>query len=147
MSFDMEFLALLAGLVGLWLGTEATIQGAVAIAARLRISEFIIGAVVLSIGSDLPELTIAVDAAVANLRSGQASDIVVGSALAQISFVLGITGLTSPLVLPRKIVYQHGAMLLGSLVLLGLFGLDGQVSRIEAISLITVYAIYLIRRL
>ena len=53
MSFDMEFLALLAGLVGLWLGTEATIQGAVAIAARLRISEFIIGAVILSIGSNI----------------------------------------------------------------------------------------------
>ncbi|MDX2411940.1 MAG: sodium:calcium antiporter [Woeseiaceae bacterium] len=143
----MEFLALLAGLVGLWLGTEATIRGAVAIAARLRISEFIIGAVVLSIGSDLPELTIAVDAALETLQSGQASDIVVGSALGsalgQIGFVLGVTGLTASLALPRKIVYQHGGMLLGSLVLLGLFGLDGHVSRTEGISLITVYAIYL----
>ena len=143
----MEFLALLAGLVGLWLGTEATIKGAVAIAARLHISEFIIGAVILSIGSDLPELTIAVDAALETLQSGQASDIVVGSALGsalgQIGFVLGVTGLTASLALPRKIVYQHGGMLLGSLVLLGLFGLDGHVSRTEGISLITVYAIYL----
>jgi cation:H+ antiporter len=142
----MEFLALLAGLAGLWLGTEATIKGAVAIAARLRISEFIIGAVILSIGSDLPELSIAVDAALENLRSGQASDIVVGSALGsalgQIGFVLGVTGLIASLALPKRIVYQHGGMLLGSLVLLGLFGLDGHVSRTEGISLITVYAIY-----
>ena len=142
----MEFLALLAGLAGLWLGTEATIKGAVAIAARLRISEFIIGAVILSIGSDLPELSIAVDAALENLRSGQASDIVVGSALGsalgQIGFVLGVTGLVASLTLPKRIIYQHGGMLLGSLVLLGLFGLDGHVSRTEGISLITVYAIY-----
>lgn len=144
----MEFLALLVGLIGLWLGTEATIKGAVAIAARLGISEFIVGAAVLSIGSDLPELTIAIDAALENLRTGQASDIVVGSAfgsaLGQIGFVLGVTGLIACLTLPKRIVYQHGAMLLGSLILLGIFGLDGHVTRIEGISLITVYGIYLV---
>ena len=40
---DMEFFALFAGLVGLWLGTEATIRGAVGITLRLRVSEFING--------------------------------------------------------------------------------------------------------
>jgi len=144
----MEFLALLTGLVGLWLGTEATIKGAVAIAARLGMSEFIVGVVVLSIGSDLPELTIAINAALENLETGQASDIVVGSAfgsaLGQIGFVLGVTGLTVYLTLPRRIIYQHGGALLGSLILLGLFGLDGHVTRTEGISLIIVYAIYLV---
>ncbi len=70
----MEFLALIVGLVGLWLGTEAVIRGAVAIAARLHISEFIVGVAILSIGSDLPELTIAVRAALKNLQMGQVSD-------------------------------------------------------------------------
>jgi cation:H+ antiporter len=142
----MEFIALIGGLVGLWLGTETTIRGAVAVAERLRVSEFIVGVVVLSIGSDLPELAIAVDAALKNLQAGNTSDVVVGtalgSALAQIGFVMGVAGLIGSLTLPRRIVYGHGGMLLGSLVLLGLFGFDGQVSRIEGLSLVVVYAIY-----
>lgn len=49
----MEILALLAGLTGLWLGTGATIKGAVSIADRLHVSEFIVGVAILSIGSDI----------------------------------------------------------------------------------------------
>ena len=60
---EMECFALFAGLVGLWLGTEATIRGAIGITLRLRVPEFITGVAILSIGTDLPELTIAVQAA------------------------------------------------------------------------------------
>lgn len=144
----MEFLALLAGLAGLWLGSEATIRGAVSITERLRVSEFVVGVAVLSIGSDLPELAIAVDAAIKNLQGGQASDLIVGSALGsglgQIGFVLGVAGLLGHLTLSRKILYQHGGMLLGSLILLGLFGFDGFVSRTEGLSLVIIYALYLL---
>lgn len=144
----MQLFALLVGLTGLWLGTEVTIKGATAIADRLRISEFVVGAVVLSIGSDLPELAIAVDAALKNLRLDQASDIVVGSTigscLGQIGLVMGVVGLIGHLTLPKRIIYQHGGMMLGSLILLGLFGVDGHVSRTEGISLIIVYVIYLV---
>lgn len=145
---ELEILALVGGLAGLWLGTEATIRGAVAISERLRISEFIIGVAILSIGTDLPELTIAIHAAREILQMGEASDIVIGSALGsalgQIGFILGVTGLTAYLTLPKRMTYQHGGVMLGSLVLLALFGLDGQVSRTEGLSLITVYAIYLV---
>jgi len=41
-------------------------------------------------------------------------------------------------------VYQHGGMLLGSIVLLGLFGLNGVVSPLEGLLLIIVYALYLV---
>lgn len=144
----MEFLLLIIGLAGLWLGTEATIRGAVVVAGRLRISEFIVGVAILSIGSDLPELAIAVDAALKNLQSGGTSDIVVGSAvgsaIVQFGLVFGVSGLIAHLTLPKRIVYQHGGVLLGSIVLLALFGLDGYVSPTEGISLLIVYAIYLV---
>jgi len=143
----VEFFALLAGLAGLWFGTEATIRGAVALAQRLGIPEFAVGIAVLSIGSDLPELSIAVDAAIKNLHGGRASDVVVGSAfgsdMGQIGLVLGITGLFGYLSLPRNIIYQQGAALLGSLVFLGLVGFDGHVSRTEGISLVFFYVLYL----
>ena len=143
----MDFLVLLLGLGGLWYGTEMTIRGGVALAARLRVSEFIVGIVILSIGSDLPELAIAIDVAIKNINNGGVSDVVVGSALGsslgQIGFVLGVAGLLAFLTLERKTVYQHGAILLGSIVILALLAWDGYVTRTEGIALVIVYAIYL----
>ncbi len=144
----MELLFLFAGLAGLWLGTKATIQGAVAVAERLGVSEFVIGIAVLAIGSDLPEFAIAVDAAIKNLRGLDASDVVVGSAigstLGQIGFVLGVAALLGHLTLPTKVVYEQGAMLLGSIVLLGLLALDGEIGHLEGALLIAAYVGYLV---
>lgn len=142
----MEYLSLLFGLAGLWFGTELTIRGAVTVASRLGVSEFIVGVAILSIGSDLPELAIAVDGALINLHSGDASDVVVGTAigssLGQIGFVLGSAALFSYLTLPRSVVFQHGSVLLGSAILLGVFGFDGTVTRAEGVALLVVYLIY-----
>jgi len=144
----MEYLSLLIGLAGLWFGTEITIRGAVTVAERLGVSEFIVGVAILSIGSDLPELAIAVDGAIKNLHSGDTADIIVGTALGsslgQIGFVLGVAALLSYLTLPRGTVYRHGSVLLGSVVLLGVFGFDGHVSQTEGIALVTVYLIYFV---
>lgn len=138
---------LIVGLAGLYFGTEVTIRGAVALANRMGISEFIVGVVVLSIGSDLPELAIAIDVAIKNIGNGGASDVVVGSALgsslAQIGFVLGVVGLMAFQTLRKVTVYRHGSILLGSIVILALFAWDGHVTRIEGIALVIVYLIYL----
>lgn len=142
----MDYLSLLLGLAGLWYGTELTIRGAVTVASRLGVSEFIVGVAILSIGSDLPELAIAIDGAIINLRAGDASDVVVGTAigssLGQIGFVLGTAALLSYLTLPRSVIFQHGSVLLGSVLLLGIFGFDGTVTRTEGGALLVVYAIY-----
>jgi cation:H+ antiporter len=142
----LDYLSLLFGLAGLWYGTELTIRGAVTVASRLGVSEFIVGVAILSIGSDLPELAIAIDGAIINLRAGDASDVIVGTAigssLGQIGFVLGTAALMSYLTLPRSMIFQHGSVLLGSALLLGIFGFDGTVSRTEGIALLVVYFIY-----
>ncbi|MBT8039369.1 MAG: sodium:calcium antiporter [Xanthomonadales bacterium] len=144
----MDFLLLIAGLVGLWLGTELTIGGALAIARRLRLSEFFVGLVILSIGSDLPELAVAVHAGIKGLAGTDASGVVVGtsigSVVTQISFVLGVGALLSTLVLPRIFLFKHGAVLLASTVLLFAVCFDGRVSRFEGLGLIVFYAAYVV---
>ncbi len=144
----MDFLLLILGLAGLVLGTELTVGGALAIARRYGLPEFIVGLLVLSVGSDLPELAVAIDAGIRNLLTGEAAGVVVGSAIgssvAQISFVLGTAGVLTYLVLPRRYVYRHGGMLLGATVLLGLFALDGLVSRVEGAALLVVYGMYVV---
>ena len=147
----MDIANLILGLAGLWFGTEVTIRGAVAAAKRFGVSEFIIGVVILSIGSDLPELAIAIDAGLKNAAGGDFSDVVVGSALGsslgQIGFVLGFVGLLSYLTLPLGIVYRHGSTLLVSVLLLALFGHDGAVSFTEGLALLLVYGVYLVAML
>lgn len=144
----MEFLFLIAGVAGLWLGTELTIGGALAIAKRHRLSEFFVGLVILSIGSDLPELAVAADAGVKGLMGVNASAVVVGTSLgsvvAQIGFVLGVVGVISHLKLPRRYIYRHGAALLAATVVLYLIALDSHVSRVEGTVLIALYAGYVV---
>ena len=144
----MDFLLLIAGLVGLWLGTELTIGGALAIARRHGLSEFFVGLVILSIGSDLPEIAVAVGAGVKGLMGQDASGVVVGtsigSVVTQIGFVLGVGALINFLPLPRSFLLKHGSVLLVSTVLLFLVAFDGVISRIEGLTMITFYALYVI---
>ncbi len=145
----MDLIVLLLALAGLWLGTDWTLRSAVAIASRLGVSEFVVGVAVLSVGSDLPELSIAVSGALQNLRPGpDASDIVVGSALGsalgQLGFVLGVVGLGGHLALRAGTVCRHGSVLLGSLVALAVAGMDGDVTRLEGLTLVAFYGIYLL---
>lgn len=141
-----EILLLVAGLTALWFGTELTIRGAVTVAERLGISEFVIGVAILSVGSDLPELAIAIDGALKTVGGGDASDVIVGTSLGsylgQLGFVLGFVALFQPLTLKRPSVWRHGAALLGALGLLALFGFDGVVTRIEGTLLLVAYAGY-----
>jgi cation:H+ antiporter len=144
----MDFLILIAGVTGLWLGTELTIGGAMAIARRHQLSEFFVGLVILSIGSDLPELAVAVDAGIKGLMGLDASGVVVGtsigSVVAQIGFVLGLAAVISYLTLPARFVFRHGAVLLAATVLLFIVALDGQVSRVEGLLLVGTYAAYVV---
>lgn len=133
-------------MAGLWIGTELTISGALSIAKRHSLSDFFIGVVVLSLGSDLPELAIAIDAGIKNSLGGNVSGVVVGttigSIVGQIGFVLGVTGLIGYLVLPRRYIYRHGAVLLGANISLFLLALDGTINRNEGLILITMYVVY-----
>jgi cation:H+ antiporter len=144
----MDFLILIGGIAGLWLGTELTIGGAMAIARRHQLSEFFVGLVILSIGSDLPELAVAVDAGLKGLLGQDASGVVVGtsigSSVAQIGFVLGLAGMISYLTLPRHFVFRHGAVLLGATLLLFAVAFDGQVSRMDGLILVGAYGAYVL---
>ena len=142
----MELLLLILGVAGLWIGSELTIDSALKIAKRHSLSDFFVGLAILSIGSDLPELAIAIDGGIKNYLGGQVSDIIVGASLGSVAgqtgFVLGISGLVGYLTLPKRYIYRHGAVLLGALIILFLASLDGSVNRTEGITLITLYLVY-----
>ena len=143
----MDIVLLIAGIAGLWIGTELTISSALVIAKRHHLSEFFVGLVILSIGSDLPEIAIAIDAGIKGSMGIDASNVVIGSAIGsvigQIGLVLGLTGLLGYLTMPVGFIFRHGAMLLGATVLLYLVAWDGGISRTEGLILITMYVVYI----
>ncbi len=89
---------LFGGLVGLVIGAEALVRGAVTIAQSMGISDEVIGLTLIAIGTSLPELATSIVAA----RKGQ-SDISVGNVVGSNIFnLLGIVGCAAalPLVIP-----------------------------------------------
>jgi cation:H+ antiporter len=92
----MDYLYILIGLAGLFLGGEALVRGAVAIAERMGISKLVIGLTIVGFGTSMPELLVSMNAAL-----GGSPDIalgnVVGSNIANILLILGVSALVYPI--------------------------------------------------
>lgn len=145
-----EVLLIIFGLIGLWLGTELVIKGAVNIAEYYNFSQVFVGLSILAIGTDLPEVIIAINASFHNvIGNTDTSGIIIGNAIgssfSQISIVLGSVGLIGYLTLKKRHLYEDGVMLLGSVLLVILLGFDEKITRIDGIVLIVVYLIYYFR--
>jgi len=143
----LELLLIIIGLAGLWLGTEWVIKGAVNIAEYYQLSQAFIGIAILAIGTDLPELIISLDASLHKASydvdtSGIILGNSIGSCIGQISAVLGFAGLFGMLSITKKDLLQDAVMLLGSIIVVILFGLDGQISYAEGGLLLVMYGIY-----
>jgi len=145
-----EIFLIILGLIGLWLGTELVIKGAVNIAEYYKLSQVFVGLAILSVGTDLPEIVIAINASVHNvIGNTDTSGIIIGNAIGssftQISLVLGSVGLLGYLTLKKRHLFEDGIMLLGSVLLVILLAFDGKITRIDGIVLIVVYLIYYFR--
>jgi len=139
----MQVFLLFIGIVGLGVGAELIVHGATSLAKRYSLSETFVGLGILSIGTDLPEIAIAIDASVRNILGDVGSNIAigsaVGSAIAQISLILGIVAMIGSLHITRRTLYLYGAGLLGSITLLFLTLLDGMLTRLDGAILVLFY--------
>jgi len=142
----LELILLILGLLGLLLGTELIIKGALNIAEHYKISHLFMGLTILAIGTDLPELIIAIIGSIDRLLGIETSGLVVGDALGscfgQIGLTLGIIGLFGILTLTKRELVRDGLMMVGSVVLLFLAGYDGKLTRFEGIMFILIYLFY-----
>jgi cation:H+ antiporter len=96
-------LGVIATLVGLVLGAQALVGGAVSVARTLGVSERVVGLTVVSVGTSLPELAVSMAAA---LRKQQEMAIanVVGSNIFNLLMILGAAGLARPLLVDSRII-------------------------------------------
>ena len=142
-----DFLLLICGLAGLWLGSETLIKGALSLADRYRVTDALVGMLVLAVGTDLPELFVAFDASFRSLAGEDLSGIVIGSAIgsaiAQFALVFGVAGFIGYPPMKRMFLPRNAFFLVGGIVAVFLFSMDGHISRLEGVLLILYYAAYL----
>jgi len=111
----MDWIFLLVGLAGLFLGGEALVRGAVGVARRLAIPPLLIGLTVVGFGTSTPELLVSVDAALRGAPDIAIGNIV-GSNIGNILLIVGLSALVWPIrvmggTLRRDITVMMGAAL------------------------------------
>jgi cation:H+ antiporter len=114
---DMSlYLMLAAGFVLLLICGDMLVRGAVATAERLGMSSLLIGVVVVGFGTSMPEMVTSVEASLAG-SPGIAIGNIVGSNLANILLVLGLSALAAPIAIPRLAARRDGLVLLAATLL------------------------------
>lgn len=125
---------LLAGFVLLFFGGDWLVDGGVALARKYRISSLVIGMTIVAFGTSAPELLVSMISAIKG-NAGIAMGNVLGSNIANIGLILGLTALICPIETDNRKVIRHGTIMIAASLLLLAFSLNHGISRIEGLTL------------
>ncbi len=136
---------LVLGIAGIYFGGKWVVDGAVLMASQLGLSEFLISATVIALGTSLPELVVSV-VAVMKGNVDLAVGNVVGSNMFNVCWVLGIVPLISPLRIPVFIGLDIGVMFLAMLVLFifMFIGKRHELRQVDGILFLLLYGLYIL---
>ena len=97
----MEYLILTVSLAGIVFGADFLVAGAVSLARRFKVSDFVIGAAIVGVGTSMPELVVSFIGAL-NGNPDVAIGNVVGSNIFNVLGILGLTALFFPIAVSRS---------------------------------------------
>ena len=130
----LAIIQLIAGFVLLYFGGDWLVNGGVALARRFRISPLVIGMTIVAFGTSAPELLVSMTSSIKG-SAGIAMGNVIGSNIANIGLILGVTAMLCPIPTQNRKVSANGlVMILASLLALVL-SLNNGLSRIEGLIL------------
>ena len=132
----MVVVFLILGIVFLLVGGDLLVKSSAALASKLNVSPFLIGITVVSFGTSAPELLVSLNAALQG-STGIAMGNVIGSNIANIALVLGLTILIRPINLESKrYLFSWLIMLVSSVMFYG-FSVDGVIDPIDGLFFIS----------
>lgn len=144
----MEYLYLLICLAVIVFSADALVAGAVTIAKRFKISDFVIGAVIVGVGTSFPELVVSSIGAIEG-NSDIAIGNVVGSNIFNILGILGLTALIMPVAVSKEnkrfdLPLCIGLSLLTLLLVFNFFvGGEASISRIDGLVLLAIFGFFM----
>lgn len=132
------------GLIALVWSADIFVDGASAIAKRAGLTPMLIGLTIVSIGTSAPEILISVMAAMSD-----SGDLAVGNALgsniANIGLVLGVTLLVAPVAIGPATTKIDLPLLVASVLLTGILIVDGELSVADSFILLGALACFFVR--
>lgn len=144
----MNYFYLIIGLVILVFSGDLLVKGGIQIANYLKIPKLIVGLTIVSIGTSAPELFVSLGAALKGSPDLSVGN-VVGSNIANIGLILGITALILPIPISKESSQINFPIMLGISLLFWLVSVDSQLSLWDGIlfvSLLIGYILFLTYR-
>ena len=144
----MSYLILIISLVGIVFGAEFLVAGSVSVARRYKVSDFVIGAAIVGIGTSMPELVVSFFGALKG-NADVAIGNVVGSNIFNVLGILGLTAICFPIAIDCKnmtfeIPFCIAVSVLLTLLALNFFnGTPSMISRIDGLILILLFVGYM----
>ena len=144
----MEYVILIVTLVGIVFGADLLVAGAVSVARRYKVSDFVIGAAIVGIGTSMPELVVSFFGALKG-NADVAIGNVVGSNIFNVLGILGMTAICYPIAIDKKnmtfeIPFCIVVSVLVTLLALNFFnGTPATISRIDGLILILLFFGYM----
>ena len=144
----MEYLILIVSLVGIVFGADFLVAGAVSIARKFKVSDFVIGAAIVGVGTSMPELVVSFIGAV-NGNADVAIGNVVGSNIFNVLGILGLTAVLFPVAVDKKNMRFEIPLCIGVSVLLTLLvfnffnGSTATIGRVDGFVLLFLFAFFM----
>jgi len=144
-SGGIIFLMIIGGLIALYFGGKWTVDGAILIARAFGLSEYFIGLTIVAVGTSLPELVTSIVAAIKK-QNDLAVGNIVGSNIFNIFWILGLTAIINPIVIPVSANIDLLVLLVAT-VLLFVFmflGKRHELDRWQGIMFVIMYVVYVV---
>ena len=144
----MEYIILLVSLVGIVFGADFLVTGAVSIARKYKVSDFVIGAAIIGVGTSMPEMTVSFLGAL-NGNADVAIGNIVGSNIFNVFGILGLTAIFFPITFGREnlkfdIPFCVGVSVILTLLFFNFFvGTDNSLGRFDGIILLLSFVAYM----
>ena len=140
----MSILFIFLGLGLLVIGGDFLVRAAVGLSLKLKLSKMIIGLTVVSFATSAPELLVSVQAAIDGFSDISLGN-VIGSNIANIGLVLGVTAIITPLSIDKYFYkFNWPVLMLLSIGLYFIMQSGNEISSLEGVALVAILIIYLV---
>ncbi|KHT62583.1 calcium/sodium:proton antiporter [Photobacterium gaetbulicola] len=134
------------GLTLLVWSADRLVYGAAALAKNLGVTPLVIGMTILAMGSSAPEMMVSATAALDG-KTDTAVGNVLGSNIANIALILGITALIKPLSISSDIIRRELPLMMGVTLIAGVLLWDSHLGFLEGVLLVVLFVAFLLAML
>lgn len=140
----MNYVFLFIGFILLMLSGDFLVKGSVSLSGHFKVSKLVVGMIIVSFGTSAPELVVSLDAALSG-HPDIAIGNVVGSNIANIALVMGLTAIILPIKVKKKAIHFDWSVMMFVSVLFYAFCLNLKLQFFEGLIFIIILAAYIFK--